>query len=161
MDELENLFKNIQKEILDRADENRNNVNQALKNFETDITRALEKKANMYEITTLLNNKADSVSTNMAINSRASLADFEHIKVNIEKLNREYINKVDFNKFEAYMGDTRAAIEETQKELVMKANIKEILNLMKNKAEIDDVNKALTQIHDELDHKAGVEQVKA
>jgi hypothetical protein len=57
------------------------------------------------------------------------------------------------------MSDTRNSLEEIQKDLMMKSNIKEILNLMKNKADIDDVNKALTQIHEELDTKCNSEQV--
>jgi len=49
-------------------------------------------------------------------------------------LGKEVVNKIDFDKFEAYLSDTRSAIEEIQKEILMKSNIKETLNLLKNKA---------------------------
>ena len=144
----------------DRNEESRVNFNQSLKAFENDIQRALEKKANMYEITTLLNSKADSASINLAVQNKIGVADFESLKNAYEKLNREVLNKVDYNKFEAYMNDSRNSIEEIQKDLMMKSNIKEILSLMKNKADIDDVNKALTQIHEELDSKCNTDQVR-
>jgi hypothetical protein len=159
MSDLENLFKNIQKEINEKSEENRLNINQTLKAFENDVHRALDKKANMFEVTTLVNNKADSASTNMAIQSKVSISEFENLRNAFEKINRENLNKLDYNKFEAYLADTRNSIEEIQKDLMMKSNIKEILNLLKNKADIDDVNKALTQVHEELDSKCNSEQV--
>jgi hypothetical protein len=55
--------------------------------------------------------------------------------------------------------DTFQAIEEIQKDLMAKSNIKEVLTLLKNKPDIDDVNKALTQVHEELDLKCNLEQV--
>lgn len=155
--EIDNLYKNMQKEQADRFDENRININQTLKAFESDIQRVLEKKANMYEVTTLLNSKADSGSMNMAIQSKVGVAEFENLRITIDKISRELMNKLDYNKFEGYMTDTRSSLEEIQKDLMMKANIKEILSLLKNKADIDDVNKALTQIHEELDSKCAME----
>ncbi len=155
--DLENIFKNIQKEISDKSEDNRININQTLKSFESDIQRALEKKANMYEVTTLLNSKADAASTNLTVQNKVGVSEFENLKLNFDKINREMMNKLDYNKFEAYMSDSRGLIEELQKDLMMKSNIKEILSLLKNKADIDDVNKALTQIHEELDTKCNIE----
>jgi vacuolar-type H+-ATPase catalytic subunit A/Vma1 len=111
----------------------------------------------MYDVTTLLNNKADAASINIAIQNKVGLSEFENLKKAYEKYSREIMNKIDYSKFEAYMTDTRNSLEEIQKDLVMKANIKETLNLLKNKADIDDVNKALTQIHEELDAKCSIE----
>lgn len=155
--DLENIFKNIQKEISDKSEDNRITINQTLKSFENDIQRALEKKANMYEVTTLLNSKADAASTNLSVQNKVSYSEFENLKLNFDKINREVMNKLDFNKFESYVSDSRGLIEELQKDLMMKSNIKEILSLLKNKADIDDVNKALTQIHEELDTKCNIE----
>jgi len=156
--DLENVYKNLQKESLERADETMANTNKIIKNLENDISRALDKKSNLYDITSILNNKADSSTTNMQLQSKVSIQEFEGLKLGIEKVNKELINKIDFDKFELYSNETRQSVEEIQKELLMKSNIKETLNLLKNKAEIDDVNKALTQIHEELDAKCGLDQ---
>jgi len=58
--DLENVYKNLQKESLERADETMANTNKIIKNLENDISRALDKKSNLYDITSILNNKADS-----------------------------------------------------------------------------------------------------
>jgi hypothetical protein len=149
----------VKKEITEQQEDNKFGINQTLKTFENDINRVLEKKANIFDVTAMLNSKADAVSTNLTIQGKANLSDFENLKLTVDKLSRENLNKLDFNKFDAYINDTRAAVEEIQRDLMMKANIKEMLNLMKNKSDIDDVNKALTQIHEELDLKCSIEQV--
>ena len=43
---------------------------QQLKNFENEINRVLDKKANLYEITTILNGKADIGSMNVTLQSK-------------------------------------------------------------------------------------------
>lgn len=74
-------------------------------------------------------------------------------------MNKDILNKIDYDRFEIYANEVRQQIESIEKELSAKSNSKENSNILKNKADIDDVNKALTQIHDELDAKCGVEQV--
>jgi hypothetical protein len=70
LNDLENLYKNIQNEMSSRLDENSASVSQNMKSFEVEIQRILEKKANLYEITSILNNKADAATTNMTIQSK-------------------------------------------------------------------------------------------
>ena len=41
-----------------------------MKSFETEIVRILEKKANLYDVTSMLNNKADATTTNMSLQSK-------------------------------------------------------------------------------------------
>ena len=72
MNEIDNLYKNIQNEISSRLDEHRSNFSQSIKNFETDISRVLEKKANLYDMTSMLNNKADVMTINMSLQSKVN-----------------------------------------------------------------------------------------
>ncbi len=78
----------------------------------------------------------------------------------VERINKDIINKIDFNKFDAYMNDTRNAIDELQKELTLKANMKETINFLGKKADIDKVNDALIQVTEDLDQKCSIQQVK-
>ncbi len=157
---MENVFKNIKKDIGDSVEENRIYVNQSLKSLETEVERALDKKINSNEINALLANKVDTMAINLALQSKASIAELDSIRITVDKISKETFNKLDFNKFDAYINDTRMAIEEVHKDLMMKANIKEMITLLKNKSDIDDVNKALSQIHEELDLKCNTEQVE-
>ena len=70
LNDLENLYKNIQNEISTRLDENILSSSQKMKSFETEIVRILEKKANLYDVTSMLNNKADATTTNMSLQSK-------------------------------------------------------------------------------------------
>ena len=63
--------------------------------------------------------------------------------------------RVELSKFETMASDTFQAIEDLQKDVMGRASVKEVISLIKNKTEVEDVNKALTQIHEELDTKIG------
>ena len=73
-----------------------------------------------------LNEKADLIHVNNALENKVNSIDNESIRLNLEKINREIVNKLDFNKFEAYMNDSRSALDEMQKELSMKSNLKDV-----------------------------------
>ena len=108
----------------------------------------------------LLNEKADLVQTNNALMNKVNSNDNDSVRNNLEKLNREISNKIDFSKFEAYMNDSRAVLDEMQKELSMKSNLKDINLLICKKADIEKVNQALIQITEDLDGKCSIQQVK-
>lgn len=156
---MDELFESTKQEIKSNIDNIKSELNSNYRNIQSDIQKLDSSKPTLYEITTMLSNKADLNSTSINLQSKVDLSEFEVLKINFEKLNRENSNKIDFNKFDEYMMETRNTIDYIQKDLVIKANIKEVFLHLKNKAEIDDVNKALTQIHDELDLKTNQEQV--
>jgi len=45
--------------------------------------------------------------------------------------------------------------------MLLKANLQDICRLFDKKANIDEVNSALTQIHEEMDKRAGLEEYNA
>lgn len=57
------------------------------------------------------------------------------------------------------MIDTRTVIDEVQKELVLKSNLKETMALLNKKADIEKVNDALIQVTEDLDQKCSIQQV--
>ena len=83
MNDLENLYKNLQNEISTRLEENTSIFSHKIKSFETDIGRLLEKKANLYDVTSMLNNKADATSTNMSLQSKVFLKKYKGISTRI------------------------------------------------------------------------------
>lgn len=134
-------------------------INQLLKSFENEIFRNLDKKANKSEMQNMLNDKADLIHINNALANKVNSNESESMRINLEKLNREIVNKLDFNKFEAYMNDSRCALEEMQKELSLKSNLKEVNLLICKKADIEKVNQALIQVTEDLDAKCSIHQV--
>lgn len=156
---LDNLYRNIMKDVSDKQDDSKSIVNKALKNFETDMFKLLDKKADLFELTNMLNNKADFASTSVAIQNKASCSEVEKIRNAVEKLIKDIGGKIDLSKFELFVKDNKRIIEDINKDLLGRASIKEVVAMMKNKADIDDVNKALSQIHEELDSKCEINNV--
>ena len=62
---------------------------------------------------------------------------------------------------EGVAGELRGNVDELGKELVLKSNIKDVCALLDTKAGIADVNKALTEVHKELDMKAGSTELRS
>ena len=144
----------------DKSEETRVEINQILQKFENEVFRNLDKKANVSDVTNLLNTKADLGNTQNSLQNKVNTQEFESLKLIVDRINKEIVNKIDFNKFDAYMIDNRTVIDEIQKELGLKANLKETLALLNKKADIEKVNAALIQVTEDLDQKCSIQQVK-
>lgn len=121
--------------------------------------RNLDKKANSSDINNLLELKEELNHLSNLLENKANINDFDNLKTAIDDLNKEMINKLDYDKLDTFINDTRMAIDDIHKDLLMKANIKETLNLLKNKPDINDVNASITKITEELDFKCSVDKV--
>ena len=137
----------------------KSNINQIFKIFETDILRELDKKPNTEDITRTLNSKADVSLLNNLIQAKSNTCDLENLKNNFESSTRDIKNKIGIEYFHKYINETKLTLEEMQKDIILKANFNELYQVLKSKAEIDEVNKALKQIHSELDVKTSLDQV--
>ena len=157
--DFETLFKKVQKEFYEKSEETRQDINSILKNFEADILRNLDKKANISEINNLLAMKGELNHALNLIQNKANISDVDNLKAAMDDLNKDMINKIDYDKLDTFIGDTRLALDDFQKDLLMKANIKEVLNLLKNKPDINDVNSSITKITEELDQKCSLDKV--
>ena len=59
-----------------------------------------------------------------------------------------------FLEFEGIVNELGVKVEDVNKDVMLKANIKDVCTLLDTKPNIENVNKALTQIHKELDIKS-------
>ena len=155
--ELETFYKSIAKTMNEKIDEIELCMKEYLKQHDNNIQEQLDKKANLSEMTSLLNTKADLNNISVVLDSKLSHNEFDSLKNTVTKLSNDLIHKVDQTKFESFMQLTSSNVDTIQKDLIMKANIKEVMTYLKNKADIDEVNKALILIHDELDTKSSIE----
>lgn len=113
----------------------------------------------MSEINNLLAMKGELNHALNLLQNKANVSDIDNLKASIEEINKDLINKLDYDKLDTYINETRLALDDFQKDLLMKANIKEMLNLLKNKPDIYDVNASITRITEELDQKFSLEKV--
>ena len=159
--ELETFYKSIAKTMNEKIDEIELYVKEYLKQYDNNIQQQLTTKANHSEMTSLLNTKADLNKISLILDNKLSHNEFDSLKNIVTKLSNDLINKVDTTKFESFIQLTSSNVDAIQKDLIMKANIKEMMSYLKNKADIDEVNKALTLIHDELDTKSSIDDFNA
>ena len=56
---MDTFYDSIKKEVNDKSLDIKNSFTQNIKDLEVDIQRLLDKKANLYDVTSMINNKAD------------------------------------------------------------------------------------------------------
>jgi hypothetical protein len=69
----------------------------------------------------------------------------------IDRLTEELSSKVEQRDFDEFDEILRKKIEEIQNHLLQKSNIKDVCALLDMKSNIDDVNKALGDLHEEIE----------
>jgi hypothetical protein len=136
-------------------------VNLILKNFESDILKNLDKKANIADLTNLnlFTIKGDLQQIQINLQNKSSIKDLENLRFAFEDLTKDLYNKIDIDKLDNFMQDIRIEINDINKELIIKANIKEMLSLLKNKPDLIDINTSITKITEELDTKLTINKV--
>ena len=154
--DLDNLYKSIKTEMKNKIDEIQLYTQEYIKSFDNDIQQCLDKKANISEVTQLINNKADIREIKIALESKLNTKDLDKIQLSFDKITKDFINKIDYDKFNSFVNDTQYQIENLKNDIMLKANINEMKIYLKEKANIDDVNKALIEIHNELDLKPNI-----
>ena len=82
---MENLYKNIQKDLYDKSEETRLDFNQILKSFEQDIYRKLEKKAEISEVNNLTSMKTELNQALVILQNKVNISEYEILKLNLSQ----------------------------------------------------------------------------
>ena len=88
----------------------------------------------MADLNLALNSKADNNVVQGLINQKISISEFEEMKNVIDKILKEFDSKIGIKDFEFSFGNTKHLVEEIQRELLLKANIKDVCLLLDSKA---------------------------
>ena len=132
--DLSKAVKNLKKELK----ENLIKVNARFEN----MPPASKEKTSYADM--IINKAEKSEIESLSSTLQSLLSDFSSIKSEL-KSNGSY--------FTTQLSDIQGIIENLHKEIKQKANTKEFLAFVENKADIEDTNKALIEIHKELDNK--------
>lgn len=157
-DDLDSLYQSVSKHTHDRIEESKHYIQEYIKQFNNSIQEQLDTKASISEMHVLLSSKADHNKTAVILDNKTPRCEFEALKLTVEKLSNDMISKLDQSKFDMYVQHTTNTIDTMSKDVMMKANINEMMSYVKSKVSIDEVNKALSVIHDELDTKLTVDE---
>ena len=159
LSEVQSALTDCQGDLAKRLGEFKDEVRGQFRNQEDDLYIQLEKKASVNHVNNLLSQKADKIALTEAISLKPNIGELEALKLQSEKLSREVEEKVDLHDLDTHINYTKGAVEDINKELLMKSSVKDVCALLDMKANIDDVNKALSEIHKDLDGKAHGEEL--
>lgn len=153
-DEINGLQRETLKLLQDLREENRGWVTRQ----ERELTSHLDMKANLRDVQAMLTEKADVSSITRLMTNKASVEDFDALRVSVEEVRLDVKSKSDFREMDRLMKTVRSELDILSKDILQKVNARDICNLIDAKASIEDVNKALKEMHEELDLKASNEE---
>ena len=149
--DIENIYNSMCDDIHQKFIGMQNYTKDFLKKFDNDIVNNLNNKASNEEMNEI---KMDINQLKYLIDRKADLNIMNNIEDIVNNINQNYINK---NNYENFIEICQKDIQEMKNDIILKSNIDETLSYLKDKANINDVNTALNQIHDELDIKLSVQ----
>ena len=141
------FYNSISDDIHQKFIDMQNYTKDFLKKFDNDIVQNLDTKASCDEINSV---KMDINQIKYLLDQKADLNVMNNIENVVTRMNQNYIGK---NDYENFIQICSKDIQEMKNDIILKSNIDETMSYLKNKADINDVNIALNQIHDELDIK--------
>ena len=145
--EIENFYNSICNDIHQKFVDIESYTRNFLKKLDSDISNILETKSSNEDMNIIKN---DINQLKYLLDQKVDLNNMNNIEEILNNINMNYINKKEYNNFVQICQND---IEEMKNDIILKSNIEETMTYLKNKADINDVNNALNQIHDELDIK--------
>ena len=149
--DIDKIYNSMSEDIHEKFIEIENYTKDFLKKFDNDIVLNLDSKASIEEINSI---KMDINQLKYLVDKKADLETMNNVEDNLKNINQNYICKNDYENFVQYCQNN---IEEMKNDIILKSNIDETMSYLKNKADINDINLALNQIHDELDIKLSLQ----
>jgi hypothetical protein len=166
--EVQLALSTAQRDVARTVAEVREEARSARGQLEADMGRALEGKLSASEVGDKLSDKVDKKELLKLLSSRvsprqASVDDLELLRTEtVRRLNdmKGEVARTEFKEFSAI----GRAMEDLGKELLLKANVKDLFMLLDSKAskahaDVEDIDETLKALHSELDTKANLAEL--
>ena len=129
-------------------------INNKIRELYTDLSTEMSNKISKNEIDTILSNKLNNnnnlLNNNLLLNDKLSINDFKEY---IDNISLELKQKLDISKFNNIISTFNSNFENIHKDMNSKADVKNILDLLKNKIDNDNFNKAIKNLQKEIGTK--------
>jgi hypothetical protein len=132
--EVQNALNTCQADISARFSEYREEVKNMVRSHENEIYTMLSKKANLADMNTALANKADVSTVHALLGQKTSNLEYEDLKRKLDQFVHLVEDKVSFRDFETQHTHIKRILDDIQKELILKANIKDVCTLLDAKS---------------------------
>jgi len=153
-----NLHNKIKKDLL----EFENFIKNYIKNFENDFILKFKNdnnsKINFNELySDYCNEKINKeiMKIRCDLENKLNKNELDNYTCNyFDKLSKEYLNKVDYERFDSYINDINSQLNNLKNEIMLKANITELTNYIKNIPNFEEINKILNSFQNNLNNKS-------
>ena len=128
-------------------------INNKIRELYTDLSTEMSNKISKNEIDTILSNKLNNnnlLNNNLLLNDKLSVNDFKEY---IDNISLELKQKLDISKFNNIISTFNSNFENIHKDINSKADIKNILELLKTKIDNDNFNKIIKDLQKEIGNK--------
>jgi len=146
--DVQETLTNSKTELVEKLGEVKKQLTEKLQGFETQFTRVLERKIDHHDMKIMIDEKMDRDDT---LNNFVSREDFEPVRKQVHDAAHDIQFKLNQDHFEQFDQQMEQKLADIVRQLGRKSNIKDVCALMDMKANTEEVNKALDEIHEEMD----------
>jgi len=132
--EVQDALNTCQADLSSRFIEYKEEIKNLIRNHDSDIYGLLSKKANISDINSILANKADSNTVNAVLAQKVDGQEIEEIKRKIDVVMKSNNEKATFREIEVQTLHQKKILEDLQRDIVLKANIKDVCTLLDTKS---------------------------
>lgn len=132
--EVQAALNSSQSDISSRFIEFKEEIKTIIRGHENEIFSLMNKKANVSDVNSALSTKADSNLVQSLMNQKLNLSEFEDIRKLVERLGKDVDEKPNLRDYEKQMNILQNQMNDLIKELLLKANIKDVCTLLDTKS---------------------------
>lgn len=153
VDEVQRAITGCQNDTINRITAVKQEILKLIGELNASIAPALDQKVDHEELTNRLSDliTKDELTNELEVVNSHLISDVRNLYSQVER-------KTDQTEFREEKNKVSQILESLESEVSSKFNEEEARNLIDMKCNIDDVNKALTEVHDELDIKANSQE---
>jgi hypothetical protein len=160
LSELNGALSNCQGDLVQKVFDLRSELFEKISEIQGYTTQNLGKKVNMEEVQAMLANKIDYSTLRGSVDQKANIQELESTKQLVEKLIKDVEYKAGFKDLEAHVAFTKNSFQEVNKDLLLKVDIKDMCTLLDTKANVEDINRTLGLVQQEVEKSVASDVLK-
>lgn len=155
--DLEALTNGFKADLDNRTKIMSDNSTDFVRNLEEKIKEGLEKKVDSFTFEKAIMKKADKEKFENIAESKASVVELEKLKVELAESSKRMMEKMEGKVVEKQFETVKEGIEKLSSEVVMKANKREVLNLLKTKPDAKEVAREVSLVKEALESRIAID----
>ena len=154
LSDVQKLMSNLNAELLSHIEQTKSDFQALLQIQEEECRKELDKKISVHEVSTVMIEKVDKSEMYQAMADKLDKLQFKGVSDAFEELSEKA--KI-FDEGMLIINKLHDKVDTFSQELLKKSDIKDVCSLLDMKAGIDDVNKSLLEMHNDITQKTKVQ----